>query len=230
MIEYTKLWNNDSKDVLYNYRIGVCHLNLNQDKTKAIKYLEYVAKKNSIPLSHFDLGIAYMHNHQLEEAIRSFRKYQEISANEETATVTVVDPNLYIQYCHNAIELIKHPKNVSIEVLEKSINSEYPDYNPYITPDESILFFSSRRIKNYGMLKDNDGFKYADMYYSTFRNGIWYKAKNCGRYLNAEFTEEVTGLSVDAKKLLIYAENDTYTKGRSLKCFSKLHFSPPKKN
>ena len=45
--------------------------------------------------------------------------------------------------CENALNLEESKENIYIENLGKKINSEYPDYFPVLTRDESKMYFSS---------------------------------------------------------------------------------------
>ena len=85
------------------------------------------------------------------------------------------------------------------ELLNKSINTEYPDWCPYIAPDESYLIFSSKRPGGYG------GF---DLYISYRRNdGSWVEPQNLGSEINHKYHERFPGVSPDGKYLFFTRPN-----------------------
>ena len=75
--------------------------------------------------------------------------------------------------------------------LGDAINTEYREFDPYISPDESTLIFTSGRP---------DGFGLGDLYIS-FKNkdGKWTKAKNLGDSINTPGPEFCPMISPDGK-------------------------------
>ncbi|MBV1888241.1 MAG: hypothetical protein KUG51_03015 [Urechidicola sp.] len=66
--------------------------------------------------------------------------------------------------------------------LSEAVNSETYEFNAFISPDESMLMYSSYRRP--------DGFGGVDMYISRKDvNGKWLPAKNMGDKINSKFTE-----------------------------------------
>ncbi|HWY98291.1 MAG TPA: tetratricopeptide repeat protein, partial [Bacteroidia bacterium] len=106
---------------LYNYRVGVCYLNTNIDKTKAIPYLEVSThmKKHS-PNALYLLGRAYQYAYRFDDAIKTFGDFK---TEGKGAAENIKDADVQIQYCMNAKELMKFPVNVTFENLGKNINS-----------------------------------------------------------------------------------------------------------
>jgi len=85
------------------------------------------------------------------------------------------------------------------ELLNESINTKYPDWCPYIAPDESYLIFSSKRPGGYG------GF---DLYVSYRRkNGSWIEPQNLGSDVNLKYHERFPGVSPDGKHLFFTRPN-----------------------
>ncbi|HKL37795.1 MAG TPA: hypothetical protein VJ876_02805 [Bacteroidales bacterium] len=74
-----------------------------------------------------------------------------------------------------------------------NINTPYKEMNPFISPDESYLLFSSDRPGGYGG---------TDLYISIRLNhGEWAPACNLGPYINSEQNESRPYLSPDGKYL-----------------------------
>src|SRR5262249_45693220 len=100
------------------------------------------------------------------------------------------------------------PSNVTFQNLGKEINSEDPDYNPFINKDETVLAFTSRRKDNLGGKKiEIDGYRSSDIYLSTSENGTWTPAKNAGRMVNTALDEQVVGLRSDALEMYMYLDH-----------------------
>src|SRR4051812_3057392 len=60
--DYIQLLDGDPKNELYNYNVGVCYLNTNINKAKAVPYLEIVThKEKHNPNADFLLGRAYQY-------------------------------------------------------------------------------------------------------------------------------------------------------------------------
>src|ERR1019366_6480348 len=129
LIEYLKLYNEDKNDLNINIKVGVCYLNVNDDKTKAIPFLEFVYKKgayNDELLIY--LGMAYMYAYKLDEAIKFFNAYR---SKMKSKNYDLIDR--YIENCENAKVLMKKPVNITFENLGKIINTKLPEYYPFVT-------------------------------------------------------------------------------------------------
>lgn len=205
--EYLLLIKNDSNNLTYNYRIGICYLNTYIDKSKAIPYLLKAASDPKVEsMVWYELGSAYMVNYQFDKAIENFNKYKEIAAGKESFYIS---SDRMIEMCEEAKSKIKKPVNVTIENLGTEVNSPYPDYNPYIPGDESFLVFASKRLGNTGGLIDFDGYVTSDIYITYQKYDKWTKTKNIGNTLNSELVEEPAGISADGSKLFVYCDNYT---------------------
>jgi tetratricopeptide (TPR) repeat protein len=202
--EYLVLVKKDPSNEKYNYRIGVCYLNTDIDKTKAISFFEKIQNTTSEEETKYLLGRAYQYALQFDDAINSFEKYKKEGKGSSANTK---DADAQIQYCINAKELMKFPLNVSFENLGKNINSEYPDYFPFVPADESFLIFNTKRPES-GGYQYPDGSWGANIYFSKVKDGQFTKAKPLGRVINSTIgDEEAVGLSSSGDYLLVYFDN-----------------------
>jgi len=191
----------DSLNVQYKQFIGVCYLNTYSNQQKAIPYLEFVVKQKKFDIyALYDLGLVYMHCHRFDDAIVTFKRFMEERKGKE---VNSISAEREIEMCKNALELIKKPLNVKFENLGQLINSPFPDINPLINSDETMLVFTSRRQGNTGNMIDNDGFYTPDIYISEFKNNSWDKAKKISGGINTPYTEQSVGLSPNADMLFL---------------------------
>ena len=77
--------------------------------------------------------------------------------------------------------------------LGEAINTEHREFDPYISPDESMLIFTSERPEGLGS---------GDLYISfKDKDGKWTKAKNMGDKINTPGSEYCSMLSPDGKYL-----------------------------
>ncbi|MBL4657873.1 MAG: PD40 domain-containing protein, partial [Flavobacteriales bacterium] len=101
--------------------------------------------------------------------------------------------------------------SVKVEGLGSAINSEFADYHPLISADESVLFFTSRRENTTGGGKDPDfDIYYEDIYVSHKKDSVWALAINPGYPLNTTGHDAALGLSPDGQRLFIYRDGDIY--------------------
>lgn len=186
----------------YNYKMGFCYLNTNIDKAAAIPYLEKANKAPKVtPEMVLDLGRAYQHGLRFDDAIKAFTKYKAMVGEKEKA-----EADRYIEQCNLGKEMIKYPLDVTFENLGPNINSEFPDYYPFVPPDESFFVFTSRR-KGGTSVMEYDGYYSSDIFISHEVNGQFDKAKNIGPQINTALDEEVVGISVDGNKIFVYIDH-----------------------
>lgn len=203
---YIALVKKEPNNYLYNYRLGICYLNTNGNKKEAVKYFEFCTKQ---PKPDNDawlyLGQAYHHAQEWDKAISAYNTYK-LKADAEGKKRA----DLYVQQCNNAKVLVRSPLTVTFTNLGKEVNSEYPDYYPFVTQDESMMSFTSRRKGNIGAAQvEVDGYYASDIYYSKSANGAWTKAKNAGPLVNGNYDEQCVGLSADGTWMTVYVDNIT---------------------
>jgi len=196
---YKKLMDKDPKNADYPYKAGLCVLFTERDKTDAIKYLEKAAERKSDPDVNFYLGKAYHFNLKFDEALDAFNKY--ITDGEGTK-IDKVDREM--QIVKNAQKIIQSPIDVTFENAGDKINSEYPDYYPFVTPNESFMVFTSRRKSG---VKEFDGYYPSAINYSKVVDGEFLTAKKGNSMINSSYDDQAVGLSYNADKLYIYFDD-----------------------
>ena len=220
---YLTLLETDKNNHKYKHFIGQCYLNMDDDKSQSIPYLEAAWKQDqSNPEVLADLARAYHFTMKFDKAIKLFNDYKEITADPQD----IINAERQIEMCNNGKELIKYPLKIVFENLGKKVNSPYPDFTPCVPNDESYMVFTSRRKGNKGNLLDYDGYYTSDMYMSRVKNGEFGKAANVGN-VNSESDEEVAGISPIGDKVLVFVDDVfqnifaniyiTEKKGRSLR-------------
>ena len=218
MPAFRKLLKKDLYHAEYNYKMGLCYLRTNIDKSKATTYLERAVKNKKNTQWLFDLGVAYQYSHQFEKAVASFENYMADASEKQKA-----EAKNKIQSCQAAKDLIKRPVDVAIENIGESINSKYADYYPFVAKDDSYIVFTTRR----GGVREFDGYYQSDIYVSEKADGQFKTAKDAGPLVNSDYDDQAVGLSNDGRTLFVYLDNikefgDIYISNRTNKRFEKI--------
>lgn len=205
---YLELYNADPQNVEYNYRLGYCYLVTTVNKKAALKHLEFAiqSKKDLKTEWHFYLGLAYMYNNRWDEAIQSFNTYKTESKSKPLKEF--LTPDRLIEMCNNGKELVSKPVDCVFSNLGKTINSAYEEYNPVISSDGKLLFYTSRRKGNMGGFIEDLGIYTADIYFSLWKDTIWSKPKSIGANVNTGWDEVTVGINATGNQLLVYFDNE----------------------
>jgi hypothetical protein len=104
------------------------------------------------------------------------------------------------------------------EKLGPEVNSDFNDYDPFISADESLLFFvsSGEGGAPFGHRPDTlytGGYPYArgDIYVSRNVGGKWTKAKHLEHGVNTVADEDYPSLTPDGKHLVFSSERSPFT-------------------
>lgn len=205
--EYQLLLKDFPNNKDYIYHLGVCYLNTNIDKPKAIEYLTKLIEDNGDAYNdnvYYLLGRAYHFNYQFDEAIENLNTY---IANGGGTAASISEAKKQIEYCSNAKELIKFPLNVKFTNLGSNINTSFADYFPFLPEDESYLIFNSKRPM-YSEEYRIDEVPNSNIFISYVINGEFTKAKLMDSTINStQGKEEIVGLSADGKLRVIYLDD-----------------------
>jgi hypothetical protein len=190
----------------YNFRTGMCYLRTNGHKTEAVKYFLYCTKSPKVENdSWLYLGRAYQYGLKFDDAIKAYTTYKLKADPKEKA-----EADHFIEQCKSGKILVANPMDVTFSNLGKEVNSEFPDYYPFVTQDESMLVFTSRRKGNVGAMSvEMDGYFASDIWVAKSLNGVFQKSKGAGPGVNGNYDEQCTGLSADGKLMTLYVDNIT---------------------
>jgi outer membrane protein OmpA-like peptidoglycan-associated protein/tetratricopeptide (TPR) repeat protein len=192
----------------YTYSIGVCYIAID-DNINALKYLEKClssSTKHPAALNYY-LGRAYHLSHRLDDAIKYYTLYQnEFKDNKSKTNQQLVEEvERDIQMCRNGKELMSKSLEIEIVNLGPEINSQYPEYGPVISADETeIIFTSNRPNTTGGRIDDIDGLYYEDVYISNKKNGKWSEPLQMSTNLNTTNHDASIALSPDGQTLFLY--------------------------
>ena len=189
-----------------NFKIGRCYLFTNT-KLKSIAYLEKANELNEnidVQLSYY-LGYAYHLNKQWDKALEQFKKFSTFAGSGGEFKALQEDAVMQVQECKNAKELELKPLRAFVDNAGPAINSNYADYGPFISADESMMIFTSRREGTTGGAIDPSINQYMeDIYMSIKKDGKWTPAVNMGSPVNTEDHDANSGLSIDGQRFLLY--------------------------
>ncbi len=211
-------------------KLSLCYLKTNSDRTEPVKLLEkLVQDKDAEHITWYYLGKAYHLVNRIDDAIEAFEKYKTFKLKKSELENT----NRQIEMCNTAKTMLANPKNITFINLGAEVNSEFPDYYPFINEDETFLVFTSRRKSNIGGGKiESDGYRPSDVWYTKVENSKWIKSFNAGRTINTSFDELCVGLSPKGDQMVVYIDRveivgDLYTSEKTPKGeFNKLQPLP----
>lgn len=188
-------------NVELNLHIGRAYL-LSDYKHLSHSYLTKVKKlaPGLDPNIEFYLGLSCQYNYMFEDAIKHFETYGRANRGEKEFVLQKV------QECKNADSLIREPVAVDIVNLGSLINSPDQDYVPIITPDESILIFTSRREGSTGGNLTRDNELYEDIYISYNIGDRWIESQPISRNINTKYHDATVAITANGKELYLYRE------------------------
>lgn len=198
--EYKKQLKLDRENEHVLTRLAQCYLNTNIDKAQAVKYLEKAKEleKHDSDVEYY-LAIAYTHQNNYKKAIEMLEEYK-LNPGKHIDEVP-----LLLEGYRQALQLKQAPINVTFTNLGENINSEYPDYSPFVSENEEVLVYTSRRKEGKGV-KEFDGYYPSDIYIATFDGIRFTMGKNAGS-LNTAADEECVGIYDDGSKIFVYIDN-----------------------
>jgi len=159
----------------------------------------------------FFIGKAYHYSEKFDSAILFYDRYNRILARAMNLnkSIKIDEVNRKIFECRNAVIFMNNPVNVIITLLGPNINSEYPDYAPTISEDETQMVFTTRRPEeNLNVKVAVDHEYYEDIFYSQKVDGEWQPARNIGPPLNTNFHNSSVNLSPDGTEMILYHDSN----------------------
>lgn len=206
---YLKAQSYNPDDAELNYNIGMTYLESEQKK-QSLPYLQKALKINPevSQLIHWNVARSLHYNLMFDEAKKEYIKFKNYIKKLGGDTKKI---DKKIVECENGIRFYESSTDAVI-ITFQGINSEFPEYSPLISADESMMILTARKDDSTGGLKDNkDGLFYEDIYVSYNKNGKWTTPQNLGSPLNTELHDATVGLSPDGQTLFLYRNQDIYT-------------------
>lgn len=189
------------------YKLGICYLNYEDDKTKAIEVLKKASENINTkynpnnpkeeaapPEVLFLLGSAYRSIEKLDEAIEYYNKFISYLTPKQKKEKALVEQ--YLKSCYNAKETIKNKVYVKYKNLGPLINNQYSNINASISGDGTTLAFTT---------ETKEGNK---IYISIKKDNEWTKPKEITSQLgNPGKSLKSVSLSNDGTTLILVEED-----------------------
>lgn len=177
--QYSELLKSEPNNEEFQFNLAVSYNNSFIDQNKALKLLSKLNSSKTITNPSevkYQLAIAYHKNYAFDEANKMFNLLlTDVKDSEEKN-----DLEKWINATILAKDMVANPIGVELENLGKEINSKAPDYLPYVDPDESTIYFSTRRDGVVGNLYDYGGYKTADIDTAKYKGKDYTRARSVG--------------------------------------------------
>ncbi len=218
---FQKLHDENPDNANISYKLGVCLLRSSTGKHRAVGPLQKATthirrkgykpsnlKENKAPvLAYFYLGKAFHLNYQMDNAIEAYQKFIDLAPRHKMKDRALRE----IKINQAAKKQVNNSlPNIRVTNVGEAINSEYSDYSPVVSADESTLFFTSRRLRkdrsNQNFCDDSDGYHYKDIYVSYKDPQNNRTAPELFPFSTPHRHEATIGMSPDGQLLFIYKE------------------------
>lgn len=200
--QYEQALEQKKTDPYINFRIAQCYL-LTSPKTKALKYAADAVANSEAPTSemYFILGQSYHLNHNFDKAIENYKKSDPGNKNKRAISKLINE-------CEYGKGYVKNPADYKISNAGPIVNTQFQEYLPYITPDLSELYFTSRRTGSTGGKKEYDGLYFEDIYVSQNKGGAWDTPQNMGAPVNSDLHDACIGIAPSGETMFIYKSSN----------------------
>lgn len=206
--KYIQLNEYKPEDLYYKLMTGICYTYDPDQKHKSIEIIEQVKLTNpKYNLVNFYLGKAYAVNYQFDTAITLFNSFlEEVRYDDDEQEGLAIR---MIDNCENAKRILADTieENI-IKNVTTPVNTQYSEYVPVISADESVLIYTYRGIRSVGADKipasmGSEAYS-EDVFVSYKENGVWTEPESIGININTENHDAAIALSVDGQTLFIY--------------------------
>ena len=219
--KYSQLLKTDSNNSVYNYELALTLYN-NYEQIKSIPYFERAIKnsKDTIGEAFYFLATAWHLAGKFDFAQNNYKVYIALIAKYGTNLWPEEEGELRnevlrkVEMCDNGKKLVNTPvekinlngKMHSFQILNagKNINSDYDDYDVVLSPNDSVMYFTSRREGITGGKMDWDDKYFEDIFVSALANHEWGASAGIGEPINSDKHEAVVSISDDGKKIYFY--------------------------
>ncbi|KAB2866709.1 MAG: hypothetical protein F9K37_13705 [Bacteroidales bacterium] len=188
------------------YRIGLCYLNIPNEKNKSLSYFEKASQNitNDYKEGYFTetkapreaflyYGRALRISGNFEKALQVFNTYKSMLKAEDTNEIRIA--NEEIESISFAKEMISNPKKHVIEPVGRNIRTRFPEKNPLSDSTGNIIIYTSvQRFYNAILISQRD-------------TGFWGNPLNLNSQLYADGVIQTVGVSSNGS-ILILSRND----------------------
>lgn len=190
-----------------NFKLGLCYLH-SPEKSRCLdlflKSFELTPDYDPFNINYL-IARGYHLSEDWDTAVTFYERQilemgKQKASQEEFKTI-----RKHLSEAMNGKELVQNPVRVWIDNLGPNVNSEWPEYAPLISTDESLLILTGRRSSSTGGLTDEmDGLPFEDLYFSQNIAGDWTPLANLGDKVNGSGHDASSGLAPDGKVLFVF--------------------------
>jgi len=164
-----------------------------------------------VPDATFYLALIKHRQKKFDESTLLLQTYKKVKQNKRLNNNIEVDYR--IQQNQNAKTFITNPVEAFISNMGPAINSEFPDYVPVISLDETTLYFTSKRKNSQDDSLDANKNYLEDIYVSNFKDNAWQNAVNLGAPVNSKTNDACVALSPDGERMIVYRTSENIVSG-----------------
>lgn len=205
--KYTFLKSTHAGDMYLKFVMGVCAIYINDKQTEAETLLNEV-KENDKNTKGIDYYLVLLY-HKTYRFTKALELANTLLSNPKLSAEDRADLERLAFFCKNGIKEVEFPVDSKIVNLGSSINTEYAEYGPVITPEEESVIFTYRGKESMGGLVDGlnkpdpNGDYNEDILISKKINGVWQKPTRLPE-LNSVGNDAAIALSPDGRQLFIF--------------------------
>jgi len=193
------------------YKIGDCYLNIPDEKSKAIEFLEKAVKNSSYdsnsdqlkekraPLdAYFSLAKAYMIQNNLEKAIETLQTFQKLvgETKKKGGMKNAEFINQQLLACNNAIKLEATPVEISKTKLPPDFSNGSFNVDPVISFDGNTIAYTEQRgVSN-------------AIFFSKKERGKWQPPVEITMQINAGEDCSTSSLNNNGTELFLYKKDN----------------------
>jgi hypothetical protein len=205
---YQQLQKVDGEDKALNFNMGVCNYYAH-NYIEAEQNFSKTSSAISLELFRYKASIAHM-NLEFKKALNYYNAYKIILGEKEISNEEI---NVLIQKTKYAEIAIDEPRNVLVQNLGPTINTENQEYVPLISADEKMMLFTSRRPGSTGGLLDPNGMPFEDIYVTTKVENAWVKPTPLREGINTATNDACVGFSADGQILFLFKPSEDQLTG-----------------
>lgn len=205
---YDELYKQAPENKELNFNMGVCnYYTRNYDKSEE----NFLKSSSAVSLELFRYKAAIAHiKMKFNKALNYYNAYKLISGEKDVSNEEI---NRLIQKTKYAQLAIKDQRNVLIQNVGATINTENQEYVPLISADEKMMMFTSRRPGSTGGLLDPNGIPFEDIYTTTKVNNAWITPTKLREGINTERNDACVGFSADGQILFLFKPSEDQMTG-----------------
>lgn len=207
---YENLFKSHPKEEFLKFVYGRCCLSRSDKHEDALTYLTEIYTKNKKAESiEYDMARAYHYNYKFDEALAMV---DQCLANKRTFPDEKILAQQLRKYIINAKDLYSKPTNATITNAGSILNTEFEEYVPVVSADESVMIFTYVGKESTGgrMDKMQQPFPYGDFYEDVFQsvkvNDQWTKPRGIST-INTKVHDAAIAISPDGQQLFVYRDN-----------------------